>query len=610
MKFKKNILSIAVVAAVTTSTLFLTGCAGNQTYHAASYPNATQEQQHTITDFYKTTDEYFYKNLALNPLQSPELGINKYNDRFGDYLTDSYLKKQKALEEKYLSKVNIIDRTLLPQPLQIAYDQFIYDRKMALRGFEFPSYLLPLNQFYSRATTFAELGTGTYSQPFKTVQDYENFLKKSDGFARWTDNAIVRMREGMKKGVVLPEVLVDMIVPQLKSFVQTQQSGMGFWQPITHLPANFTEKEKAKLTEKYEEKINNVIHPAYLKLATFMDREYKGRKTTGYKDLPNGEAWYQYLADLNTTTTLPASEIHKIGLEEVKRILSEMEKTKKSYGFKGTLKEFFTYLQNDKFYWTDSKKQIDDYMTFSKEVDEALPKFFNNMPLTPYKIRPVPKSVESSAGVAYYNGGNPDGSRPGIFFVNTEHHHQLPKWSLETLFLHEATPGHHFQVSLKQEMSNAPTFQKYSDYTAYDEGWSVYVESLGQKMGFETEPLQYFGKLNEEMLRAMRLVVDTGIHQYGWSPEKAAQFMKENSALGDGDIYTEVRRYTAIPGQALSYKIGQLTISRLSAQAQQTLRDDFDIRQFHDQILDSGSLPMTILKAKVDHWIEQKEKTS
>ncbi len=602
--FKKSLLPLAIAAAMS-SPLLLTACSSS-TEEPAQLTTAQQSQEQQAEQQFRTTvDEYFNKNVALNPFTAPMLGIYSYNDQFGDYLSDDYLAAQKQLEQTYLDKVEQLDRAALPHDLQIAYDQFIYDRKMALRGFEFPTQYLPFNQFYSRANTFAELGTGTYAQPFKTVKDYEDFLKKSDGFAHWVDQSIQRMRQGMEHDVVLPQVLVNMVIPQLEGYVTTDSEKSGFWKPVSHMPESFSAEDRERLTDAYREKITKVINPAYTRLADFLKQEYKPRTTVAYGELPNGDAWYQYLADVNTTTTLSAEEIHEIGKKEVARILSEMEQAKQDYGFKGSLKEFFTYLKGDQFYWKDPKQQVADYEAYKAQVDAVLPKYFHRMPKADYVIKPVPKATENSAGVGYYNEGTPDGSRPGMFFVNTGRDYQLPMWNKETLFLHEAAPGHHFQVSIKQELENAPKFQIYSDYTAYSEGWGVYAESLGRMMGLEKDPLQYFGKLNEEMLRAMRLVVDTGLHHYGWNLEQAEQYMRDNSALGDGDIHTEVRRYAAIAGQALSYKIGQLTITRLREGSQQALGDQFDIRYFHDEILDSGALPMTILEAKINNWTQE-----
>lgn len=553
----------------------------------------------------KLVDGYFRENLALNPLNAPDMGVNTYNDRFGDYLSNDYLFRQKALETRYLEAIRKVDRSQLSADGQITYDVFLYDRQMALKGFDFPFWYLPLNHFYSKASTIAEQGSGEYGQPFATVRDYDNFLKKLDGFGRWADMAVQRMRQGQGEGVTLAAPLAKILEGQLRDYVPAKLEDSQFWKPVMHFPKNFSAADKARLTKAYRAKIQEVVNPAYLKLADFLKNEYQPRQTLGWQSLPNGAAWYQYLADLNTTTTLPAQQIHNIGKQEVARILGEMETVRQQVGFKGDLKAFWKYLQTDpKFFWTDPKQQVSDYVAFRDRVYPVLPKFFGLMPKAPYEVRAVPKESEDTAGVAYYNPGTPDGKRPGVFFVNTKPGQQLPKWSLETLAMHEAAPGHHFQIAIKQEQKGVPEYRKFRDYTAYEEGWAVYVESIGRELGMEKDPLQYFGKLNEEMLRAMRLVVDTGLHTQGWTIEQAEAYMLANSALGEGDVRSEVRRYLAIPGQALSYKVGQLTISRLRAESQQALGPRFDIRRFHDQVLGSGALPMSVLEAKVHNWVK------
>jgi uncharacterized protein (DUF885 family) len=549
-------------------------------------------------------DAYYQDDLALNPLDATEAGIHRYDDQFGDYLSDPWLARAKALETDYLARVRQIDRTALSADDRITYDMFSYDRQMALRGFDFPFWLLPINHFDSKALVFADQGSGQGAFPFVTVKNYDDFLRRMDGFAAWTDAAIARMKEGAAKGISLPVPLAKTLEQQLRGYVVARAEDSSFWQPVIAMPATFSPVDRARLTAAYRDKITHVVIPAYLRMANFLQHGYKARRTLGYGSLPNGKAWYQYEADLNTTTALPVEQIHQIGKREVARILLEMNEMRAQAGFRGDLPTFWKYLQSDpKFFWNDPKQQIADYVAFRDRIYPQLPKFFNLMPKTEYQVRPVPKELEDTAGVAYYSPGSADGSRPGVFYVNTKPGQQLPKWSLETLALHEAAPGHYFQISLKQMQTDEPDYRKFANYSAFEEGWAVYSESIGRELGVERDPLQYFGKLNEEMLRAMRLVVDTGLHAKGWSIRQAEMYMHRNSALGAGDIHSEVRRYLAIPGQALSYKIGQLTISDLRAESQRSLGAKFDVRAFHDQVLGSGSLPLSVLETKIHAWI-------
>lgn len=554
-------------------------------------------------------DAYYQANLALNPLSAPDMGVNRYNDQFGDYLSDSWLAQSKALEQDYLKQVKSIDRDALTPDDRITYDMFRYDREMAVRGFDFPFWLLPLNHFDSKASTFADQGSGQGSMTFATVKDYEDFLKKMDGFGEWSKQAIVRMREGSAHGVALSHPLTKTLEQQLRGYVAPKVEDSTFWKPIAAMPQDIPQADRERLTAAYRDKIATVVNPAYQNLADYLKHDYKPLKPLGYSGLPNGAAWYQYKSDLNTTTSLPVAKIHEMGRQEVARILREMNQMREASGYKGDLKSFWKYLQTDpKFFWTQPDQEIADYVAFRQRIYPVLPKYFNLMPKAPYEVRPVPKETEDTAGVAYYNPGTPDGSRPGIFYVNTKPGQQLPKWSLETLAMHEAAPGHHFQISLKQEQQNEPEYRKFASYNAFEEGWAVYCESIGRELGMEKDPLQYFGKLNEEMLRAMRLVVDTGLHSKGWSIQQAEHYMHANSALGKGDVHTEVLRYLAIPGQALSYKVGQMTITRLRAESQQALGDKFDVRSFHDQVLGTGSLPLDVLQTKIHQWVAAQTK--
>lgn len=483
---------------------------------------------------------------------------------------------------------------------------FTYDRNVALADETFPNHFMPMNQFYSTVISMVQLGSGESAQPFQTVKDYRNWEKRLQGFIEWMKMAQIRMNEGIESKVVLPRVLVERIIPQLSAQLVSRPEDSLFYTPISLMPESFSVKDKAALTSEYKQLISNELLPELTALRDYFQNTYlkSARASDGWWGLPNGKAWYQHLANAHTTTTMPVDEIHKIGLAEVARILSEMDKVRQEVGFKGDLKAFFASLSSEPQYFFDDRQGlIDGYMQLKDKINAVLPKYFNIMPKADYIVKPVESFRELSAAGASYEAPAVDGSRPGVFYINTYNLKAQPKWGMTTLSLHEAAPGHHFQISIKQELTGVPEFQRFGNYTAFEEGWALYAENLGIEMGLFTDPYQYFGKLSDEMLRAMRLVVDTGLHAKGWTREQAIQYMKDNSPMAESDIIAEVERYMAIPGQALSYKIGQLKILSLRAQAEEALGDKFDLRAFHDQILTSGSLPMEVMELKINDWI-------
>lgn len=415
------------------------------------------------------------------------------------------------------------------------------------------------------------------------------------------------MDEGIKSKVVLPKVLVERIIPQLDAQLVETASDSLFYTPISSLPEDFSDQDKAALTKEYTALIQDELLPSLTQLRDYFKDTYlpHARASDGWWGLPNGKEWYQTLANRHTTTTMPVDEIHQIGLSEVSRILSEMDKVREQVGFEGDLTAFFASLSSEpEYFFEDRQGLIDGYMALKDSINKELPKYFNVMPKADYIVKPVESFREKSAAGASYQSPAVDGSRPGVFYINTYNLKAQPKWGMTTLSLHEAAPGHHFQIAIKQELTGIPEFQRFQGYTAFEEGWALYAEYLGIEMGLFKDPYQYFGKLSDEMLRAMRLVVDTGLHSKGWSREQAIQYMKDNSPMAESDIVAEVERYMAIPGQALSYKIGQLTILKLRADAESELGDKFDLKGFHDQILTTGSLPMAVMEKKIARWVE------
>lgn len=578
-----------------------------------SSANTTAVQGETQTAeqrYLALVDAYFKDYLKLEPIYATFVGVNDYNADFGGDLTEDYLKARHDLNTHYLAQVRAIDPKQLPADLQLSYDLFVYDRDMALVDETFPSRFMPISQFYSTVITMVQLGSGESAQPFKTVQDYRNWEQRVDGFIKWVALAENRMNQGIESKVVLPRVLVERIIPQLDAMLTTDATQSIFYSPIQHFPESFSEQDKAELTTRYQAMIAERIVPALTNLRDYFKQTYlpKSRATDGWSGLPNGKAWYQHLANSHTTTTMSVDEIHQIGLSEVARILSEMDKVREQVGFKGDLKAFFASLSSEpQYFYSDRQGLIDGYMVLKDKINHVLPNYFNVMPKADYVVKPVESFREQSAAGASYEAPAVDGSRPGVFYINTYNLKAQPKWGMTTLSMHEAAPGHHFQIAIKQELTGVPEFQRFSGYTAFEEGWALYAEYLGIEMGLFTDPYQYFGKLSDEMLRAMRLVVDTGLHSKGWSREQAIQYMKDNSPMAESDIVAEVERYMAIPGQALSYKVGQLKILALRARAEKALGDKFDLKAFHDQILTSGSLPMAVMENKIDRWIASKQ---
>jgi uncharacterized protein (DUF885 family) len=592
--------------------LALTLCLGacgtaqpRETKPIVSDNNAAEEASSELKQLFA---EHYEAHLLLYPSTAQHTGDYRFNDRFENDLSDLHMAAAKKLNDEYLARAQAVDANLLDDKEKLRRDFFIDTRMRTREGEAIPRQLLPMNQFYSRANDFAVQGSGESVHPFKTEKDYRDFIAKSTEFAAWADTAIARMEEGKGQGIVLPKVLIERVLPQLKAqYSNKDLSKSTFYGPLKKIPDAITGDARASLTSDYEAAIRDVIAPAYKRLHDFMAADYlsQGTREHGRSAIPGGAAWYQYLIRQHTTTDMQAEEIHTIGLAEVKRIRSEMDQVRQTVTFKGDLKAFFAHLSSDdKFFFATKDELVAGYSGLKEKIDAKLPAFFDITPKTRYEVRPVEAFREKNAAGASYQAGTADGSRPGVFYINTFNLRAQPRWGMETLSLHEAAPGHHFQISIQQEMEDAPKFQRFSESTAFAEGWALYAESIGKEMGLFTDPYQYFGRLSDELLRAMRLVVDTGLHAKGWTREQAIQYMLDNSAMAKTDVTAEIERYMAIPAQALAYKIGQLKITELRSKAESALGESFDIRKFHNQVLLDGSLPMSILEAKIDGWIQ------
>jgi uncharacterized protein (DUF885 family) len=551
-------------------------------------------------------DSYFEEVLKLNPLLATSIGDPRYNDRFEVTISPEWRARSERLQRDYLERIGTVDPALLAGQDALTWEIFRTGRERDLEGFRFPGHLMPVNQFFSVPNSFAQLGSGNGMQPFKTVKDYEDFLKRIDGFALWTDQAIVNMREGMAKGYVLPRVLVERTLPQLAAQVVEKPEDSLYWGPIGKMPESFTAAERDKLTAAYRAAIAGKVIPSYRRLHDFMRDEYlpKARTSVGLDALPDGKAWYEYNVRNITTTGYTPAEIHAIGLREVERIHGEMRKVMAQVGFEGSLDEFFRFLNNDpQFVWPSREALIEGYVGIKKRVDPQLPKLFEILPKADYEVRAVEPFREKSAAGGQYQAANEDGSRPGIFYANAYDLKARPKWAMEALSLHEGNPGHHFQITIQREQKDLPRFRRFGGYTAYSEGWGLYAESLGPELGVYTDPYQYFGRLEGELFRAIRLVVDTGLHSKGWTREQVLEYIDANSATSEARRVAETERYIAIPGQALAYKIGELKLQELRQRAERELGPKFDLRKFHTVVLVNGALPLHVVEAEVDRWI-------
>lgn len=548
--------------------------------------------------------------LRRNPVEAIFRGDLRYADRLGDYLTPAYEAAERQALVDDLKALERVNRARLSPVDQIAYDVFKSDRERDLKGYQSAllriSEVLPINHFGGLQTFYPEFASSQGAAPFKTVADYDNNLKRNVQYASVVDRMIARAREGMARGIMPPKLVVENVIGQLDNLLAGAPEASLFYQPVTKFPDTIGAADRARLTKAYARQVSTVVNPAHRRLRDFLQTEYlpRARDTVGLSALPGGAAYYEYLIENSTTLPLKAEAVHQLGLSEVARILAEMETQKTRAGFTGTLPEFFHHLRTDPRFQPKSAEEIAaGYAAIGKKVDARVREQFSLIPKTPLEIRPVPAFREKTAAAGSYQSGTPDGSRPGVFYYNT---YDLPNrylWGMETLYLHEAVPGHHFQISLAQENAQLPAFMRFGGNTAFAEGWGLYAETLYPELGLETDPYQRMGGLNDEMLRAMRLVVDTGIHAKGWTRDQAVKYMLDNSPMPASDAAAEVERYIAIPGQALAYKIGQLTILRLKADAKKALGDRFDPRAFHAVVLDTGALPMPVLEKKVADWI-------
>ncbi len=588
-------------ATMLVATLFISACGGGQR------DAVTEEADDSSAQLAELFDEHFERNLELNPLWATAIGDDRYDDRMAISMSQDYRDTGRRLDEEFLARLREIDRSSLEYQDQLSYDIFEIQREQSLAGNEFPSHLQPMNQFYLMTNFFVQLGSGSSLHPFKTVKNYDDFLNRADDIIVNMDLAIENMREGMRAGVVQPKILMLKVIPQIEAHLVGSAEESSFWMPITNMPESFSDEERERLTVAYRAAIENKYIPAFERLGNFIGDEYiaASRETVGLGDQPNGANWYAYMVKVRTTTDMTPDEIHQIGLDEVARIHGEMRGVIEEVGFEGDLTDFFDFVNKDEqFFFDEPDDLIQGYRDMSDNIEALATKLFDVAPKTQFEVRRVEEFREASASGGSYQSGTPDGSRPGVFYANAYNIKARPKWAMESLFLHEAIPGHHFQISLQRENEDLPRFRRYGGFTAYSEGWGLYAETLGKELGVYTDPYQYFGALNAELWRALRLVVDTGLHAKGWSRQDVLDYMYANSAVAPARAISEAERFMAIPGQALAYKIGQLKIREIRNMAEERLADNFDVVAFHREILKDGPMPLSMLEAKINRWVD------
>ena len=573
----------------------------------ACYANG-QQSAGINSPLQKVLDDYHEQFLIQFPLEATAFGDSRYNDLLSIDIDPGFAARESQFYSQTLERLRAIDLDAASESLRLAAEILEYELGMRLEGLKFDFNRIPFNQFNGLPLTFGQLGSGTGIHPFKSVKDYEDWLKRIDTFSVWSRTAIERFRDGMQDNYVLPKIIVQRMVKQLldSSIVEEDPEKNLFYGPIKLLPAHLTQVDKERLTKAYKKAILEKIVPAYRSMGFFLRDEYlpKARETDGISELPGGREQYQYWVRRWTTTSLTPDEIFQIGEEEVSRIRSEMETVKLEMDFSGTLKEFFQYLRTDPKFkpFKTPEEVISFFAAIQLKLEPQLDKAFANRPKTAFEIRRTESFREVTAS-AEYMPGSADGSRPGVFYTPIPNAKEFNITSgMESLFLHEAIPGHHYQISLQQENQELPKFARFLWYGAYGEGWALYCESIGKELGLYKDPQQRIGALGDEMHRAIRLVVDVGMHWKGWSREKAIEFMMANEPISEEGAIAEIERYMAYTAQSLSYKIGQIKISELRSQSKKRLGNQFSLPQFHDRVLRNGCMPLSILESRINQW--------
>ncbi len=585
---------------ITIVVLFASCKLNSETQTAINEPNK---------DLAKLFEQYHEDELQLFPINATYEGDNRFNDKLPIDFTDAYRDSLHRFYDRYTASLSGFDKEKLNEEDKLSYDIFKYNLNISIEELKFPENLIPFNQFTGLTLTMGQFGSGEGGQPFKTVKDYDDWLQRATAFSAWADSAIVYFRKGIAANYVLPKALVVKMIPQMNDLVTTDATKHLFYGPINKLPATFSDADKKRLTAAYIKLINEQVVPTYKKLGVFLKDEYlpKARLTSGVSGLPDGKAYYDFCVKEETTTSKTPEEIYNLGLSEVARIRHQMDSVKTMVKFNGDLAAFFEYMKTDKRFMP-YKTPVEVLAAFEKihqTMQPQLQKEFIHVPKTRFEIRQT-EAFRAASASAEYNQGSADGSRPGIFYVPILDATKFNTTSgMESLFLHEAIPGHHYQISLSQEDTTLPKFRRFGGLNAYQEGWALYCESLGKELGLYTDPYQYMGALGDEIHRAIRLVVDVAIHTKGMTREEAIKYMMDNEAISEQGATAEIERYMSWPGQALGYKIGALKIRELRTKYENIQGSKFNLGSFHDQILKDGSMPLALLETKVDAWGKQ-----
>lgn len=550
-------------------------------------------------------DEYYDALARFDPVSASESGDNRFIDQIGMSIAPQERAKQFERYKSFQKRLRAIQREQLNSRDRTSYDILDYELGTALRFEPFPEHLLPLNQMDSLPVTLANYASGQGAQPLASVKDYRAYASRLAQLGPWIDQAIANMREGIKRGIVHPKSVVSSALPQFRQLVATSAEDSIYYTPVKNFPAGFSDADKRQLTKLYADTIGGKLNPALARLSTFLEKEYlpAARTSTGWNALPNGADWYVVRVASQTTTSLSPAQIHEIGLKEVARIQGEYGRIGPKMGYNGPAAGLPAWVSQQAKYkpFKTDQEVIDVYRKLDAQLRTKLPSMFNLMPKSPLDLRLEPELSRATAS-DHYTPPAVDGSRPGVFWSVVNDPTQYGSTGMVTLYLHEGQPGHHFHIALVQELG-LPNFRKFGGNNAFTEGWALYAETLGKDMGLFDKPEDYFGHLNDEMLRAARLVVDTGMHTKGWSREQGIKYFQETLGYSEADSRAQIERYMVWPGQALGYKIGSLKILELRHRAESALGDKFDIRKFHDIVLGEGTLPLSLLEAKVDGWI-------
>lgn len=567
----------------------------------AACTNTAKQSGNGTDSLHHIVQHYYDEKMLLFPLDATMNGEHQYDGLLQIDISEHFRQRLDSFYTRYQQSLQGIDTASLAPNDLISYLMLLREVSVGKEGLRFPDNLMPFQQFWGMTLTLPQLGSGTGAQPFKNKEDYEKFIHRMKTFAEWTDTAIVNMRKGMATGYVLPKTLVVKMIPQMAD-LSKKDTGNVFYSPLKTLPTDLDSNARVQLKDEYTATIEQYVLPSYAKLKQFLQTEYlaKARTSSGLDSLPNGKEWYAYLIRSWTTTSLTPDEIFAIGEKEVARIRGEMETVKASTGFKGDLPAFFNFLRTDKQFkiFSTPGQVLDSFRAIKDKIMPKVEQMYGHLPKTGFEVRQT-EAFRAASASAEYMQGSADGTRPGVFYVPILNPKEFGYTGMECLFLHEAIPGHHFQISIQQENDSLPKFRRFNWIGAYGEGYALYCESLGKELGLYTNPYMYVGRLGDEIHRAIRLVVDVGLHSKGWTREQAIKYMLDNEPTSEQEATAEIERYMAIPAQALSYKIGEMKIRELRNKYAQQLGSKFNIKDFHDELLVDGCVPLSVLEKKM-----------